>query len=166
MCVCVCVCVCVCLSVCVRAGVRACVRACVRVCVCLSLSHRPTPAGVLETGGQEDISLYDEIQHSSVQGSTTICIKFPPSAFHFSVREVHWRPFSHDDKTRKNRFFSEKARLLKILLSIQYFLWTTNCTLLRAHLPMFKSWDTDKQSTPLLFTSVVFEGHFAPTDKR
>ena len=31
----------------------------------LSLSHRPTPAGVDETGGQQDISLY-EIQDSSV----------------------------------------------------------------------------------------------------
>ena len=37
----------------------------------LSHSHRSTPADIDETGGQQDISLY-EIQDSSVQGSTTI----------------------------------------------------------------------------------------------
>ena len=48
----------------------------------LSLCHRPTPAGVDETGGQQDISLY-EIQDSSVQGSATVYLKFPPFAFRF-----------------------------------------------------------------------------------
>ena len=52
------------------------------VVVFLSLSHRPTPAGVDETGGQQDISLY-EIQDSSVQGSTRVYLKFPLFAFHF-----------------------------------------------------------------------------------
>ena len=51
------------------------------VCFSLSLCHRPKPAGVDETGGQQDISLY-EIQDSSVQGSTTVYLKFPPFAFH------------------------------------------------------------------------------------
>ena len=47
-----------------------------------SLSYRPTPACADETGGQQDISLY-EIQDSSVQGSTTVYLKFPPFVFHF-----------------------------------------------------------------------------------
>jgi len=51
-------------------------------CCFLSLSHRPTPPGVDETGGQQDISLY-EIQDSSVQGSTTVYLIFSPFAFHF-----------------------------------------------------------------------------------
>ena len=55
------------------------------VCVCVCVfCHRPTPAGVHETGGQQDISLY-EIQDSSVQGSATVYLKFPPFVFHFSA---------------------------------------------------------------------------------
>ena len=49
--------------------------------------------------------------------------------------------------------------LLLLLVSMQYFLWTTNCILLRAYAPVFRSWDTDKQTTAILFTSSVFELH-------
>ena len=56
--------------------------------------------------------------------------------------------------------------LLVLLLSMQYFLWTTNWIFLRAYPPMFRSWDTDKQTTAMLFTSSVFEGGFTPVHKR
>ena len=59
-----------------------------------------------------------------------------------------------------------KILSLLLLLSMQYFLWTTNCILLRAYPPMFRSWDTDKQTTAMLFTSSVFEGGFTPVHKR
>ena len=55
---------------------------------------------------------------------------------------------------------------LSLLLCMRYFLWTTNCILLRAYTPLFRSWDTDKQTTAMLFTSSVFEGGFTPVHKR
>ena len=51
------------------------------------------------------------------------------------------------------------CKILLLILSLHYFLWTTNCILLRAYTPMFSSWDTDKQTTAMLFTSSVFELH-------
>ena len=67
----------------------------------LSLSHRPTPAGVDETGGQQDISLY-EIQDSSVQGRTTVYLKFPPFAFHFYAVTCPWSTYVYFQPRRQN----------------------------------------------------------------
>ena len=87
----------------VRARCQHLVPVCINYCFCffLSLSHRPMPPGFDETGGQQDISLY-ELQDSRLQGSTTVYLTFPLFAFHFrkvdTCRYMYFHPRRQNSK--------------------------------------------------------------------